>query len=197
MKAFIDFETTGLDPLSEPLTLGMLLTNEDLDIISEHEIKFRPTGWSEEAEKIHGISRTTALNFPDPKEGLAKIKEIVPENTTIICHSNPNMFLNNKYLGSYYFDVGVMKILFERHELYHEYFKHFVKSESTHAMARDYFKGIVDRPRKLSLDSLCDYFGIELKHHNAMSDVWACYKLYKIMQQQQSHMGGLLFNMEA
>lgn len=65
---FLDFETTGvIDYISDPIEIGAVLVDENLEVISSFVSRIKPLSkqaFSEEAYKIHGISYEETLNAP-------------------------------------------------------------------------------------------------------------------------------------
>lgn len=87
---FIDTETTGLDTQKDVILSIACIVWQDGIVTDAEEIFLNPGSiWSEEAERIHGISREQAAEFPAPKEGLRKLTRILPENAVLAGHNVP------------------------------------------------------------------------------------------------------------
>ena len=168
---FIDFETTGVDILTDhPIQLGCLLVDGNLNLIKEFSSYIRPLNEfiiSERAFLIHGITRETILSSPDEKTVLA------------------NFFLqighNYKFAAwNMSFDIAFFKIFclrngFENHLNKINYRHIDVQTVSFIANQLGLITGNVN-----SLSDLASYFGIERSHnHSALEDARILYFIYK------------------
>lgn len=71
----IDLETNGLDPaVASILELGAVIVNEDLSIAREMRTYIKPLDdhWSDEAEKVNGITRDMLRDAPTLEEALKR-----------------------------------------------------------------------------------------------------------------------------
>lgn len=164
------------------MSLYMIKTDQDLNIIDEIDVRFAPTGtWSVESEKVHKIPEAIARRYPSQNLGLEKIIEFVPEVSTMVFHA--------RKVG-HYFDYGIMLALFEKHEKRGIFYKLFPNFISTVDVLREMVNQGVFSPimrpgsdgklrPSYKLDLWCDKFGIELDHHCSQSDTYAVYHIYK------------------
>jgi DNA polymerase III epsilon subunit-like protein len=177
MIAAIDIETTGTDYWrSEIIALSVGLYGDDGQLNAEKELFFKPVRlkfWDKNSEAVHKISLDRALTFPDPNESWQEFFDFLNDNTTgkvkFLCHA--------LYLGSYFDEAFIRCQMFltDHHWLVYKYFSETI---STHTMCQKLKTGGIYNFEKLSLDYLCNYFSIPIKHHDARSDRQACAKLY-------------------
>ena len=197
---FLDFESnspgspfghvSGPDGWDDPISLFMIKTDSELNILDEIDVRFAPTGrWSLDSEKVHGITEKEARNYPPQSEGLEKIIEFIDPGSTIVFHAAK--------IG-HYFDYGMMLGLFEKHEKRAIFYQLFPYLVSTVDVLREAVKsgkfepvlsqGSDGRQRQsYRLNLWCERLGIELDHHNAQSDTRATYEIFKrVTTSQQS-----------
>ena len=173
MKTLIlDTETDGLcytrlRPLiKQPQIIDFYAADVDLatgEIIDDWEMLFKPSGeWSEDAEKVHGITRDMVkdcLGFERYAEGIKNILE----------NRCPNVIAHNAA-----FDVEILDIAFERCGMRINYPRIWCSVEQTM-----HIKGY-----RLSLQELHEHlFGEKFREaHRARSDTQAlikcCVRLY-------------------
>lgn len=184
MINFVDLETTSLEYLrGDILTWSCIITSDDLSIISKKTFKGRVernSWWSHEAEKIHGISYQKCITWQPQAEMLQDIFDFYTQWPLMkwVDHSR-------RMFGHVSFDLGFAMMAFHRY-LDHYMFYKFADSdnyESTWNLAAKHGIKAVDGNRRL--DSLCERYGIDLKHHDSESDVMACYELYKIFNSER------------
>jgi hypothetical protein len=194
MKAiFCDIETTGLVATeSEVLTAAFIVADhETLKPIEGRVFNFRPEfpgKWSKEAEAVHKISLETALGFPEKKaQALSMIQWLKSHgHGSFICHAykgNGSVF-NGKRQDKGYFDWNHLFLMAFDNGLMGEWRNVFDERfiESTDTIGRVLKERGKLKAVNMKLNTLCEVFQIPLDHHNAKSDVEACFKLYKIFR---------------
>ncbi len=192
-KLFVDTETTGFSEQggwigNDLVTWSGIITDHDLNIVKKETIYSRPTNihtWSDEAEKIHGITYYEAMTFPTQREAMISIMNFIKDyrgNLEWIEHS-----LN---WIDWLFTFGLFyKLGFEQkfRMSFHADYRF-----STIKMARE--RGF----KKNRLNEWADRLKIKLDHHNSESDAMACYMVYKYLvkefKQEQEGFLGLLEN---
>jgi DNA polymerase III epsilon subunit-like protein len=180
---FIDIETTGLQVAdNEILTLAAIKTDKNLNELDSKLFKFRPEVWKPhyfDAVRIHGINMEQSSQYPIKAKAMEDFLCWLEDPHYFICHSKKENFGKE-----FSFDYAFMEMqCLDTSTLF--MFRQLLgtKSLSTHKIAQTFYsnhkvgfnyeKG---RP-KLGLSHLCNYFGIELEHHNAESDVRACLEI--------------------
>lgn len=181
----IDIETTGLDYWrNEILTLSISAVKIDGHEEMDSELfTFRPTRpsfFSEESEAIHGISLSTALNFPrqhlEWERFFKFLKAYASTPQLMVCHSK----WFGKYFDSAFLDCQLFLVdkLWEKRKYIHKPVSTITMAQSLNVNSESY-----------KLNHLCHYYGIELKHHDAVSDRKACQELFKIFHSKGGNDG--------
>tara|TARA_R110000803_G_scaffold162194_1_gene225823 strand:+ start:27034 stop:27633 length:600 start_codon:yes stop_codon:yes gene_type:complete len=172
-----DIECSSFDMIGgDLLTAAMVEIYEDYTLGRMGCWYHRPTGpkyYSEKAREIHGISYWKALTFPMASEScimmlrwLAEIQDCFP--------------LEFVYHAKNKFDWSWMKMHFKKQEMEQSILKAFGndmddnKIVSTHKMAKENLVHLEDH----KLPTICKEMGIELTHHEALSDAIAAAKIY-------------------
>lgn len=181
MLNFVDVETTALDNFrGDIISFSSIVVDDNLKMLDKLNINGRLEDnslWEEEAYNVHGISLQEAKSFQPQVDMLNQISSFYAKFTkypiTWVDHTR-------KMFGHVSFDFGHTFSSYDRYLDIFKFRKFAVRSkhESTVHMAMK--RGIKDR----KLDSLCKKYNIKLNHHNAESDVLACYKLYKIFSEK-------------
>ena len=170
-----DLETTGTNVFDAEIITGYFIhADESFNIKTTYEIKCNPSTWSDEAEKVHGITRFEASTYK-------KFSEVYQELIDWIDVCKPTqmwMHCNSKMFGKLsFFDHAVLRLsMMGMGDV--PYFKiSNITPLSTHSLCKithsSYnFEGF-------SLDLVCKTLGISLKHHDAQSDALACLEIIK------------------
>ena len=171
-KTFIDLETTGFDFYgSSVIYIAAVVDAPTLEKPDSFYYKIKPTSlkhWKEDAEKVHGISYGEAMHFDD---GLTVAKDLLEK---LFSYGEDQEFW---YHGRNAFDLKFLRAFFFMNNYgYYDLFKIFPanKYNSTLDLAKKHLQ-----LKSYSLNNVCDQLGIELKHHDAMSDAWGSYHIYK------------------
>ena len=154
----IDFETATYKRNSACAVA--IVTVESSKIVDEYYTLIRPPGniYRLDFSELHGI-------YPADTENAPLLSDIYPEirkrmkGKTIVAHNES-------------FDRGVLKSTMEYYDLDYSELDLNEKWECTMWMYRRKGYG------GAGLRYCCDELGIELDHHNALSDTLACAKLY-------------------
>jgi len=164
--AFIDIETTGLDPINhEIIEIGCVITTSNLEVIEEFEIKIKP----EHIEKADPISMKINHYKPEEWKDAVSLKEgmkifSVKVKDTIMVGQNVA------------FDVGFLENAFVRLSIKNPMHYHRL---DTISIAWAKFHNDTDFEH-FSLREMCQHFGIENKNsHTGLGDARATYELYK------------------
>lgn len=176
--AFIDTETTGLNPdIHEVTEFACIIARQIerpgrgpmLEIIEEFEIKIKPEHLEraeEQALRISGYNDTDWLFAIDQKKAWEHISKKV---------AGCNMVSHNIT-----FDHGFVTKSMERHGVENTFHFHKIDTISM-AFARLYD---VPAAQKFSLRALCELYKVEnTKAHTAMADTRALFEVYKKMMQ--------------
>ncbi len=175
--AWIDIESTGLDPAKNDVVQIALLIEENGEIVEEAEIKLRPNPGSVISDAALRTTNSTIEQiqaYPSQAEGLYKFKKVL-DGYVSRYDKRDKLFLAGYNIK---FDVDFLNAAFEKnHDSY--FFSYFfscfidVKSNVGEYFLQD---DIVLPNYKLS--TVCSHFGIKFKPHDAMEDIKATRKLY-------------------
>lgn len=174
-----DIETTGFSPGKHELLTAHVILTDGKNKLDERGFKFKPTKFRPDyhkAYKVHGITIEEARTYPLKASTLETFLNFIPDDSIMVCHSR-------KSLG--FFDYGFLSIECYLANMGMEFNRTFKWCLSTYDLAYKYGKFTKDEKKKLSLDRVCEHYGIELNHHNAESDTKACYELFKIFYEAQ------------
>ena len=163
---FFDVETSGTVLFRhEIIEFAGVLTDSSLGLQKRYYSRFKLNNpsWDNEAEKVHRISKEELKNEADKKEFLTDLVSDL-DVPIFVCHAAKVM---------HYFDVAFLMCELFQNEISHNLDPRLFYS--TYDMAKA--KGLPLENYKL--DTLCNYYDIELDHHNAESDTNACYELFK------------------
>lgn len=173
---FIDFETTGFDPMrNSAIAFSSIVADKNtLEFKEQYTGYAKPESrkfWSKSAEEIHGISYDEAMLFPEPREAainwLKFLKPYKDEN---------NLPMITVYHGRANFDPRFAEAFFTKCGLLYSWRKvgSTKETESTVKLAKEYLE-----IKNYKLNTVCEHLDIELDHHEAASDTMGCYKIYK------------------
>jgi DNA polymerase III alpha subunit (gram-positive type) len=164
--AFIDIETTGLDPeVQEIIEIGGVIANSDFKVIDEFEIKVKPENLAAAEPEALRINRFDpaqwlfALSLPEAM----KIFSEKTKDCIMVAH---NVTFDYSFLQKAFSKTGVPNLM------------HYHRLD-TISMA--YAKlGKNGDAQKYSLGFLCNMFGIDYKNaHTALPDARADFELFK------------------
>ncbi|MDP3958041.1 MAG: 3'-5' exonuclease [bacterium] len=172
--AFIDTETTGLNPeWHELIEIGGVLARQiprkgkgpELEVVEEFEMKVKPVHVETAdpiALEIVGYDEADWTSAVDLKQALIVLAEKT-EGCIMVGH---NVAFDHSFIEKAYEENGMKNTM------------HYHKLDTISlAYAKLYDKMEIE---KFSLRSLCEYFGIENKRaHTALSDARATFELYK------------------
>lgn len=122
--------------------------------------------WNSHSEKVHGISRKRAESFQHPSELCEKLGKWIEQFDDVFMMMGYNCTGDKRFIERLVVDYGISNDW---------HFKVQHKWKDVHDMAKKRKKQI---PKKsLSLSSLCEYFGIETKSHDALYDAIATFEV--------------------
>jgi len=183
---FVDLETSGLDLLGcDILTGAIVIDDRDRNTVETFTFKAKPNCkkyFSEEAQRVHGISYEVATGFPHINHALNDIIALLdkyPMNK-FICHALSYSFWSDrdKMKSWAYIDHSALQCAFLKHKPEYDFYKNFTRDKRISTI--DLAKEVGHDKRRLN--KLCEFYGIELQHHEALSDTMACRELYYILR---------------
>lgn len=152
----IDFETAN-NARTSACSIGLVKV-ENGKIVGEcsHLIKPQPNYFISRFIDIHHITPEMVKDAPMFGELWPDIREWIEDSEALIAHNAP-------------FDMGVLRACLEQ-EMIRSYLPpHFC----TVRLSRQHLPFLVNH----KLNTVCDHFGIELNHHEALSDARGCAKI--------------------
>ena len=164
--AFIDIETTGLNPLQhEIIEIGCVISDRNLKVIEEFELKIKP-------KKIENANPTALkvnhYNEKDWKSALDLSKAI-----KILLEKVKGCIMVGHNVA---FDAGFLEYVFNKVGVENTMHYHKLDTVSV-AWAKFHHNPEIEH---FSLREMCERFGIKNEHsHTALSDARATYELYK------------------
>ena len=156
MPRFIAFDVETPNHLSDRMSAIGITVIEDGTIKEEFYSLVNPETYFDYFNtKLTGISEETVWDAPTFPELWPEIEPLM-SGGLLVAHNAV-------------FDMGVLKKCLQHYEID---WKPYVRYICTVQMGRRILPGMSHR-----LDVLCDYYGIELDHHQAASDSRACAKI--------------------
>lgn len=175
MILVVDIETTSLNVFEAEIITGFFVHLDDsFNVVDTLSIQCQPLKWSDEAEKVHGITKRQASKYKEFREVYCEIESFIRRSGAgeFWCHSNSVMYGK---ITPYDYAVLRLQMLNMGDNPY--WAVNGLKPYSTHSLA----KVLSDRFtfEGFSLDNVCKTLGIKLKHHNAESDCLATVEIIK------------------
>lgn len=176
MKIVCDVETTGFQyQKHDVIQIGAVILNKYNKIEKTFSCFLRPErpeSWTIGAEKAHGIPMSQAMTFPERRKSLLEFMQFIFPYINFF----PLEFI---YHANKPFDFDFMKHTFGKELLHSSFQKAFTEEKLTSTM--HLFKDVVGNSvKKKGLKDICNYWNIELDHHNALNDAIATAKIYEI-----------------
>lgn len=178
---FFDCETTGLDPVRNDMVQLSYIIEIDKKVVLDRNLflrPHRPENIDPEALKTHGMSFDTIMSFPDRKEAYNRLEEDLAQ----FCdkYDKTDKYFPVAFCG--HFDFGFLTALYK--ELENPYLGSYLDHRNLldpSSLARFMsFFGWINVPNH-KLVTLCKYFLIPIKAHDALSDTKAMRELFHIL----------------
>jgi DNA polymerase III epsilon subunit-like protein len=169
-----DIESTGLNVFDAEIITGFFcLLDEKLNVVDTRSIECNPYSWSDESEKIHGITKKQASKYKKFSEVYQSLIDWIDLSgaTEFWCHSNVKMYGK---IVPYDYAILRMNMMNMSDSAYWTVNK--LRPFSTHSLAKAQKHFTFESN---SLDNICKQLRIELKHHNAESDCRATVEIIK------------------
>lgn len=182
---WFDVETGGTDEKTDALIQLSALIEIDNKIVDEIDLKMKPLPGkivNPDAIKTHGMTYEMMRTFEDADTAfnnfnsfLLKHNPIPAKNCRyIMAGYNPDF--DCRFLSQWYSDITCGP---------YEYWKHlqFSPIDVLPVLRAMRIAGIIDTP-DTKLETICKHFGIELKAHDALSDIKATRELTKLIYEE-------------
>ena len=177
-----DFETSDAYYRGDIIAGCLLKLDEFKNKIDQLDFKVRPlqpNRWDRETESVHGFTLEEAMTFNEPKEIADRITSFLSDKGKYHWVDHSDGAFDKKYLNSFFMLVGGSPQILYRDKFDRELYS------STMKMGREY-KGVTISgvSKKDNLKVWCKHFGIDLEHHNCVSDAHACAELFRIFDRE-------------
>lgn len=180
-RLFFDCETTGLDCKEYGIVQisGLIIIDEKE--VNSFDLYMCPqnTMYDQKALDVHGYSIDDIIQFPSSSEQFKVFKSIL--DLHIDKYNRDDKFTVGGYNVA--FDLGFLKAWFESND--DKYLGSYINWYCIDPLYVLYFLrslGWLIDLKNYKLETVCKYFGIELKAHDALSDVRATYQLTEVLK---------------
>ncbi len=178
---YFDVETTGLNPVKNDIIQFACIVEIDEEIKEEYQIKIKPfdfTTITTEALETNGLKLEDLYTFEQPKIAFIAIQNVFAKYINRM--DKTDKFTPVAYNGK--FDLDFMQTFFKKNGS--NYFGAWQNWQLLDPLVlfRYYcYKNNITHLSNHKLETVCNYFGITFKAHDAMEDVKAMRKLHKIL----------------
>ena len=157
-----DLEMTGLSPLFDKIIeIAAVRVKPNKEIDYFHKLINPQIEIPQKTIKYHGITNDAVKDMPGLKKPLKEFVEFY-DNYPLIAHNAQ-------------FDIGyIVKANYENGNAF-SLSSVFDSCKFSRAL---YKKQKEDRPENFKLSTLAEYFNIQLKHHQALDDAYACLEIF-------------------
>ncbi len=179
---YLDAETTGLDPKKNDIIQLAYLIEIDGEVKEEGDIYCQPFDYNTvnaKALEVNQLSTAKIKEFPTPQEAYGKLIKILDKY--VDKYDKKDKFSPAGYNAG--FDTNFLKQFFfkNNNKYYGAYFDYHILDPSVLLFILEY-RGLL-KLENYKLETVCKHFGIELKAHNAMSDIKATREVfYKLLE---------------
>jgi len=178
---WIDIESTGLDFRRHDIIQLSYLIEINKEIKEEGNFYVQPFNYDtieKAALEVNKLEISQIKTFPEPKEIYNKIKGILEK---YIDRYNKNDKFSMAGYNNTNFDVPFLKQFFIKNNdrYFGAFFNYHILDVFPLLFALEY-KGLI-KLDNFKLITVCKHFGIELKAHDALSDIKATRELFNIL----------------
>lgn len=181
MKLFYaDTETTGLESKIHEVFQFSFIIEIDGEIVEEADIKMRPDRPEEASPEALKVTNKTIKELKTyPKRGVAfeRLVEILGRHVDRYDRADKFLWIGQNPS----FDIPFVRALFR--EQGDKYFGAWFDNRPADLISLGValkYRGLID-PENFKLGTLCDYFGVSLKAHDALEDVRATRAVFQKM----------------
>lgn len=185
---WFDVETTGLNNYKNDIIQLACLVEKEGKIVEEKEFRMRPfdlNAVEQEALNVNGRTLEEIKAWPDPKQAFRELISFLGNHVSKYDRADkfyPAGFNVN-------FDVGFLKNFFKKNgdNYFGSWFNYKYIDPLQLVFVLEYC-GECRFPNN-RLGTLCQELGIEIKAHDAMSDIKATYELMKKLRENMTFNG--------
>ena len=180
---WFDTETTGLDPAVNEITQFAAIIVVDGVVKEEANIRMQPSNWdaiTPEALAITGVDVEELKTFQKPQHAFLEIQQLVDKHVD-------KFNKHDKYFPAGHnvsFDIGFVQAFFKRWGDDYGFgsYQNW-QSLDTRVLANFMIYSGLIKPDNTKLETLCEYFGIDIQAHDAMADIRATRTLASTMME--------------
>lgn len=177
---WIDVETTGINPRTHDIIQLAVLIEIEGEIREEIELLMRPKNGCKPDPKALEINNRTLeeiQKFAPPEEGLRALKKSL--NRYVDRFDKSDKFIPAGFYTR--FDCDMLRGLFKKNgdKYYGSYFFNAVIDVQTYVARAIAYQKL--RLSNYKLQTIAEAFGIEIKAHDAVSDIKATRSLFKAL----------------
>jgi DNA polymerase III epsilon subunit-like protein len=181
--AYLDLETTGTDPKLNEMIQFAAIIEIDGEVVEEVNIKCQPTRWenvSKEALEVTGLTLEGLKTLPQPKEAFTQIKALFDRH--IDKFNKTDKFYPAGHNVT--FDLDFLQAFWKQHgDIYGTGSYQNWQCLDSRILANFLrFKKKIEVENN-KLETLCKFYDIELKAHDALNDIRATRTLIKKMME--------------
>lgn len=168
---WLDVETTGLDQIkNDIIQIGCVVTinGEIKGTFNEYCQPINKDNIDDTALAINGITRSQIETFQSSKAMMGKFLDFMSKYDGKFVIAGYNVAFDRKFISAFFTKMGREK----------EFFNFFAPDiHDTHVRAKAIKKEL--NTQNLKLETLANHFGVEIKAHDAMSDILATIEVDK------------------
>ncbi len=175
-----DVETTGVDAVKNDVIQFAAIIEVEGSVVEEFEIKMQPHSYdniSPKAIETHGITIEKMKRFEDPCVAWAKITALFGRH--IDKYNKSDKFFPAGY--NCHFDLDFVNQLSKKcGDKYFGSWMNWRFLDPLPMLYIKFFQGEIDLP-DYKLETVCKYYDIDIKAHDALSDIRATREVLKIL----------------
>jgi DNA polymerase III epsilon subunit-like protein len=194
IQAWIDVETTGIDPaVSGAFEIAILIFKKG-KFLDEKVFHLNPLNetiqFGEKAYRINGVSEETIRSYLPADKVMPEIAAWL--TPWLFPEMNDSTAPNEKFVFVGYvanFDYRHLKALFDRHDISMDYFFDSRIIDVYELVKKAYARGIIKCIPDKKLETITK--ALDIPHneaHSALSDIWATRKLYETIRAMERKM---------
>jgi len=180
---YLDVETTGMDPLRNDIIQLAAIVEIDGKVVAEKNLKCQPLDWdnvSIEAINISGNTIESLQSYMPPAEAYKEFLALLDSH--VDKYAPEDKFYPSGYNLS--FDLGFISHFFKKQG--NNYWGSYIKWKGIDPLPLLHY---LEYRGKISLSNyklvtVCEYFGIELTAHDALSDAKAVKEILRILEEK-------------
>ena len=178
---YVDVETTGLNPRDCDIWQLAVIIEMDGKVVEKQDFKMAPQSGAliqEQALEMQNMSTVELFNLPDRKEQFKKVKQLLDRYVSKF-NKKDKFFIVGYNVK---FDIDFLRNFWKSFD--DNYFGSYFLTPALDVMGLvGLFAATTETHFKnFKLEHVCEFFGIPIKAHDAMSDIKATRELYYLLK---------------